>query len=289
VHALLAALANTVGGSTYPATTVALRAFPERDLIFVRMLVFAGLVAPFAWRGRARLLSLDRREALLCACAGVFGFALPLALGTAGQKLSSATSASLLIGMEPVAIVLLSALFLGERMTPWKLAAMALGLTGAAFIAFQGPPRLDGAFSGRLLGDLILVAHGACWALYTVIGKPVLRKLEPMDYAAATTLSACLATTAWGLLAGVSPGAWAAAPAASWGALAYLVVMGSFIGTWLWNTALRGLDASTQANFIFLQPLVGVLLGVGLLGDPFTRWTAGGGALVLAGVWAARK
>mgnify|MGYP001578312367 CR=1 FL=1 len=289
MHGWLAALANVCGGSTYPVTTIALRGFPERDLIFVRMLVAAALFVPFLWRGRARLRGLSRREWALCAVAGVCGFGLPIVLGTVGQKLSSATSASLLIGMEPVTIVLLSALFLGEHMNRWKAAAMVLGLSGASFIAFQGPPSLGDAFSDRLQGDLILATHGACWALYTVIGKPVLKKLQPLDFAAVTAVFGAAATTVWGLAGGVSPSAWAAAPAASWTALIYLVLIGSFVGTWLWNTALEGLDASSQANFIFLQPLVGVLLGVGLLGDPFTRWTAFGGALVLAGVWSANR
>lgn len=289
MHALLAALANVCGGSTYPVATVALRAFPERDLIFIRMCFALPLFVPFLWSGRSRLRSLNRREWALCAAAGLLGYALPLALGTYGQKLSSATSAALLVGMEPVAIVLLSALFLKEALTGWRVAALAAGLLGASLIAFQGPPRLDGGFSGRLRGDLILASHGACWALYTVIGKPVLRKLEPMDYAALTTVFCFAGTTLWGLAAGLDVAAWTAAPAASWTALAYLVLAGSLLGTWLWNRALRGLDASTQANFIFLQPLVGVLAGVGLLGDPFTGWTAGGGALVLAGVWAASR
>ncbi len=289
MHAWLAGLANVCGGSTYPATTVALRAFAERDLIFVRMLLALALYVPLLWSARARFRALGRRDWLLCAVAGVFGFGLPIVLGTVGQKLSSATSASLLIGMEPVAIVLLSALFLGERLTRWKVAAMALGLSGASFIAFQGPPRLGDAFSDRLLGDLILATHGACWALYTVIGKPVLKKLRPLEYAAITTVFGASATTVWGLTGGVSPASWSAAPASSWAALCYLVLIGSIAGTWLWNTALEGLDASTQANFIFLQPLVGVLLGVGLLGDPFTRWTAFGGGLVLAGVWSANR
>ncbi|MDX6768398.1 MAG: EamA family transporter [Elusimicrobiota bacterium] len=289
MHALLSAVANVLGGSSYPAATVMLEALPARDAVFIRVSFALLAFLPFLYRGRARFRALGRRDWLACGSAGLFGFGLPLALGTVGQDLSNATSASLLVGMEPVTIVLLSSLFLGERLGRAKLAAMALGLTGATFIAFQGLPRLGAAVSGRLLGDLILVLHGACWALYTVIGKRVLEKLEPMDFAAITTVFGFVGIAAWAAAAGLRPDAWAAVPARSWAALAYLVVAVSLVGTWAWNAGLRGLDASTQANFVFLQPLVGVLAGVGLLGDPFTAWTAGGGALVLAGVWTAHR
>lgn len=289
MHAWLAAATNALGGSSYPAATVMLRGFPERDAIFLRMALGGLLFAPFVWRARARIARLGARDRALCAAAGLLGYALPLVLGTYGQKLSSATSASLLIGMEPVTIVLLSSLFLGERLNGLRLLALALGLCGATLIAFQGPPRLEGAFSDRLKGDLILALHGACWALYTVIAKPVLGRLRPMDFTALTAVLAAAGAAAWAALEGVSPAGWAGAPAASWLAVAYLAVFVTFLGSWVWNVALTGLDASSQANFIFLQPVVGVLLGVGLLGDPFTRWTAAGGALVLGGVWAAHR
>ncbi len=289
MYAALAALANVLGGSSYPAATVMLRGLPSRDAVFIRV-GFAFLAyLPFLWLGRSRLRALSGRDWLLCATAGLFGFGLPMVLGTVGQELSSATSASLLVGLEPVTIVLLSSVFLGEKLGRHNLAAMALGLTGATFIAFQGPPRLGDAFTDRLRGDLILALHGACWALYTVIGKPVLKKLTPLDYAAVTTAFGYAGIAVWAPAAGLRPEMWSTAPVSAWLAMAYLVVGVSLVGTWAWNAGLAGLDASVQANFIFLQPLVGVLAGVCLLGDPFTGWTAFGGALVLAGVWSAHR
>ena len=57
----------------------------------------------------------------------------------------------------------------------------------------------------------------------------------------------------------------------------------------LWNIALKKVEASKVANFIFLQPVVGVILGVGLQGDPMTGWSMAGGALVLGGMYAASR
>lgn len=282
------AASNVLGGSTYAVTTAALRGFPEKDLLLVRMAVCAALFVPLLWRGRRRLKSATRGDWARMAAVGLLGYALPLALGTYGVKLSSSTSASLLVGMEPVTIVLLSALFLGEELTVLKIASLVFGLTGAMLIAFQGPPTLEGAFTSRLKGDLILAFHGCCWALYSVLGKSALKRVEPLDFTAVTSIIGFLGVAAW-----AAPGAaysgWPAVPAVSWAAAVYLAAMGGFLAVILWNAALVKVEASRVANFIFLQPVVGVLLGVFLQGDRFTGWSMGGGALVLLGMWAAGR
>jgi drug/metabolite transporter (DMT)-like permease len=288
VETLLLVLTNALGGSTYPAAAVALRGFPARDASFLRMAMCAVLFAPFVWRARGRLAALNRRDWLLLAAVAAFGYALPLVLGFYGQTLSTASSAALFIGMEPVSIVVMSSLFLGERLTPLKVLSLVLGLAGAMLIAFQGWPRAEGALGGRMLGDLTLAAAGVCWGLYTVIGKPVLGRVEPLDYTAVTTVFCFLGVAAWAA-PGLSPAAWRAAGAGPWLAVFYLAAAGSFLGALIWNVVLRGGEASRSANFIFLQPLVGVALGAGFLGDPLTRWTAAGGGLVLAGMWAATR
>ena len=285
---LFIALSNILGGSTYAVTTTALRGFPEKDLLLLRMILCAILFAPLAWRGRRRLAALSREDWARVAGVGLFGCALPLVLGTYGVKLSSATNASLLIGMEPVVIVLLSAVFLGERLTGLKAASLFLGLMGAALITFQGPPTLSGVFTDRLKGDLILVLHGSCWALYSVLGKSALNRVEPLDFTAASSIIACFGIAAWAY-AGATPSAWPAAPTSSWWAVVYLAVAGGLLATIMWNMALRKVEASSVANFIFLQPVVGVLLGVGLQGDPLTRWSMAGGALILGGMYAASR
>ncbi|MDP3542137.1 MAG: EamA family transporter [Elusimicrobiota bacterium] len=283
---LLIAVSNILGGSTYAVTTEALKGFAEKDLMLLRMALCAALFVPFIWRGRRRLSSTSRGDRARIVAVGLFGYALPLAMGTYGVKLSSATSASLLVGIEPVTIVLLSAVFLGERLTGLKILSLVLGLTGALLIAFQGPPTLSGAFTDRLKGDLILALHGGCWALYSVLGKSALKRVDPLDFTAVTSIIGFFGVAAWAF-GGATPSSWPAAAPAAWLAIAYLAVAGGFLAVILWNVALKKVEASKVANFIFLQPVVGVLLGVGLQGDPLTGWSLAGGGLVLGGMYAA--
>lgn len=280
--ALCLLLSNLIGGASYAATELALRGFTPESIVFWRLFVGCAIFAPLAWRigGLARL---DGRDWAKIVSVGVLGLALPTLLQTWGQELSSATNAALMIGVEPVSIVLLSAAFLGERMSRAQGLAALAALAGASLIVWPAGARLEPL---RLRGDVILFFHGFCWALYSVIGKSVLKKLDPFVFTALVSGVALplVALAAWPKLA-AKP---AAPPESYWG-LGFLVVAVTVLATWLWNKGLEKMPASRLAVFIFIQPLVGAALGVLVDREPL-GWHKGlGGALILAGVWGSMR
>lgn len=231
---------------------------------------------------RGRALPRGREDWVRMALVGTLGYALPLAMGSYGQAFSTATNAALLVGVEPVSIVLLSAFLLGERLDRRKLLAIVSGLAGAWLIVSQGMPAASVPDSETFRGDAILFAHGFCWALYSIIGKPALARVDPIVFTGVTTFFA---------LAGLSPAATSLGAPPLWGAAAVAAVfLGLFVtvaGTLLWNQGLASIPASRVAPLVFLQPLTGVGLGVAWGGESLTAWTAAGGLLIMAGVYGA--
>ncbi len=216
---------------------------------------------------------------------GGLGLALPVALGNYGVALSSASNASLLVGVEPICIVLFGALVLGERLTRLRGSALALGVAGATMVVANGIPFVGAPYTPHLAGDLLLVAHGAAWAIYTLAGKPLVGRFPALAVTAgALTVALPLLLPLAALeLPSIDTGP------TLWPALGWAVGLGVFasgLGTLGWNLALARMDASTLAGFVFLQPLAGVLLGHYVLGEPISSWALAGGALVLAGVYA---
>lgn len=277
-------IANVLGGASYIAAVYALKGFSVVDSVFWRMAVAAVLLAP----GLRHLdrKSVTRQDWTLMAGVGLLGYAAPLLLSTLGLTHSSATHGVLLVGMEPVAIIVLAALFLKEPFTRLKALAMGLGLSGAAMIVTQGDFRTAPADSARVWGDLVLAASGVLWGLYTVLGKPVLRRMDARAFTAVTNLIALVPLTLVALPGFLSgPGVSAVEPEA-WVGLAFLALVNA-AGPILWNIALETASASQTANVVFVQPLVGVLLGVLLGHDPLTAWSVVGGVLIVAGVYAA--
>lgn len=283
---LFAAILNLGLGSTYVATAKALDGLPPFTIVVVRTLTALALLLPFAGAAPVRALLAPgdgARRAVLWM--GIGGYALPLVLGNLGVALSSATNGSLLVGVEPLAVALLGALVLGERLSPLRGLALGLGLAGATLIVANGIPFLTTTVVPHLAGDLLLVAHGAAWALYTIAGKPLLASHAPAAVTAAAALVAvpALAPFAAWELRGM---AWGPEAARALGWATGLGLFASGAGALAWNVALRRMDASQLAGFVFLQPLAGVALGALALGEPVTPWSLAGGALVFGGVYA---
>lgn len=284
---LLVLVANFLGGSAYFATAYALKEFSPAQAAFWRTFFAAVLFLPLAARGLRRE-NIAAEDWLRMAAVGVLGYAAPLIVGNMGQDLSSATNASLLVAVEPISVIFLSAFFLGEALTRPKVISLVLSLLGSAMIVLQGIPFWNAQITPHFKGDALLFFHGFLWSLYTVIGKPVLRNVDPLTFTAITTVLA-LGPLAW--VAGPWPFGLATAPLAppTLAAVAYLAVFSTFLGTLTWNKALQIIPASQLANFIFLQPLVGTLSGVFLLKDDFTLWSASGGGLILLGLYFSAK
>jgi len=281
----VAIVANLIGGTSYVGTKIALDGLSETTLIVVRTLVALAVLVPLAGARLPRLLGVTGRDRRRLLAMGVLGYALPLVLGSYGLRRSTATNAALLIGTEPLAVILLGSLVLGEWLGRLRIVALLLGLVGATIIVTNGIPFLGVRYAPHLVGDLLLVASGAAWAVYTIVAKQLVVRHDPLAVSAASLLVALPVLVPMAALeARTFP--WDVArlaPAVGAAVLLGLVVSAGM--TVLWNVSLRHLDATRMAGFIFLQPLSGVALAIAALGEPVTPYAVVGGTLVLGGAY----
>jgi len=279
-----AAFTNILGGSSYIATAYLLQGFSASEAGFWRILLAAIVCAPLAFRLR-RMPEVARGDVLRMAAVGFFGYAAPLWIGNLGQSMSSATHAALLICIEPVSIMVLSAMFLGEPMTRLKWISAVVGFSGAALIPLQ-EVSMKSAGPRYWLGDALLILAAVLWGLYTVVGKPVLKKIDSMTFTAVTTLFASFPFIIFAMPAH-PVNSFFSAPKEAYAGLVYGSIAVTFIGAWAWNQAVKLVPASQFAHFIFLQPLVGAIYGACFFGERFTTGSALGGVLILASVFGA--
>jgi drug/metabolite transporter (DMT)-like permease len=215
---------------------------------------------------------------------GSWGFAGAFAFAHWGIARSTATNASLLIIVEPVSIMLLGPAVLGERLTRREKLGAGLALLGTVVVVLNGIPGVTHALAPHWRGDLLLVLSGLGYGSYSLIGRDVLLRRDPLDVTARSIVWGAaamvpLALLEWRSGARVAVTAWGAV-----GAL-YLGVVITALGYLLWNWALARAEASRVAVFITVQPIVGALLGVLFLHGPLTAFTLAGGALVVVGLW----
>jgi drug/metabolite transporter (DMT)-like permease len=215
---------------------------------------------------------------------GVVGFAAAYALTNWGLVRSTATNGSLLIVVEPIAMLLLAPVVLGERLRPREAAGAALALGGAVLVVVNGIPGLTSRVVPYWRGDLLLILSGVAFAAYSLIGRDVLARQSP--------LPVTMRSLAWGgaALLPLAAGEWLGGRRPVWTASAvigvlYLGVVLTGLAYVVWNWALQRVAAARAAVSLNLQPVVGAALGVLLLGEALTPFAVAGGLAIAAGVW----
>jgi drug/metabolite transporter (DMT)-like permease len=277
--------ANVLYSTSYVASRVVLETVPPATLALIR-LVFGALILLGSCRGRVRLGPPDavtRGDRWRIAGMGVFGFAAAFALSHWGIVRSTATNAALLIIVEPVAVMLLSPALLGERLSRREAGGAALALLGTVLVVVNGIPGVSGRLVPHWRGDALLILAGLAYGSYSLLGRDVLLRHNPLRV---TTHSILWGVVAMAPLAALdfprwSPNDWDLGVLLGVG---YLSIVITAFGYLLWNWALARMPAPRAAIFLSVQPIMGALLGVLLLGEPFTAFTATGGVLIVAGL-----
>ena len=277
--------ANLLYSTSYVAALAVLQTVPPAFLALVRLGVGA-LILVASCRGK---VGLGPREVVRpgdrwrIAGMGVVGFAAAFAFSHWGIMLSTAVNAALLIVVEPVAVMVLSPALLGERLTPRETAGAAAALLGAVLVVVNGIPGMGATLLPHGAGDALLVLAGLAYGAYSLLGRDVLRRHDPLRV---TTQSILWGTAAMAPLAAFEARArssidWSVAVLLG---VAYLSVVITAFGYFVWNWALARIPAPRAAIFLTVQPIVGALLGILLLGEAVTAFTLIGGSLIVLGL-----
>jgi drug/metabolite transporter (DMT)-like permease len=252
------------------------------DLVTLRY----GPVVPFClvyclwqWTRCREMLARDGWRVIAAALFTVPGYNLAL---NWGQGRVPAATASLLIATNPIFTYLLALALLSERVRWSKVVGLALAFLGVyGLVRFQNG-QLGGTY---LIHALVVLLAPICWALATVISKPVTTRHDPLLFTfAAMGIGSLpfLVTLVLGI--GDAHGVLARLTQTGWIALVHLSLGCTIIGFAAWFWALRHLPASSVAAFVFLNPPFTLLFGI-VWGTEAFHWSlAVFGAVILAGV-----
>jgi drug/metabolite transporter (DMT)-like permease len=281
-----------VGVAAISTSPVLIRvaALPALAMAFWCCLAGAAVLAPFAPR---RTVRLTRTDLLQLAASGVF-LAAHFALWNASLGLTTVGAATTLVSSAPL-FVGLGSVLLGEPPARLAWAGIILATLGAVVIG-AGDAVLDGSVGGvrggalgptggsPLAGDVLAFAGALAVAAYLLLGRVARRRLPVSTYAAsvygvaaAVLLPACLLTSAD--LGGYR--------AASWLALAGVVVGPQLLGHTVFNSLLAAVSASVVAVVMLLEPVIATALAWWLFSELPGPWFWAGAPMVLAGVWLA--
>ncbi len=281
---LIVVAVYTFWGGNFVFSKIALREIPGGLAAGMRTMLGAGLLLTaykFSKSDRppVRLHELPR----LCLI-GVCGIGLNQVCFLWGLSMTSASHASLVIGLTPFMVMALAWFRGQEKLTIYRAVGLSLAIGG--MLLLQKPSA--SAQTASLLGDLLILGACATFSVYTVFGKELTAEHGSMaviavSYAAAGVFLLPLT------LYFASNFDFARVSTAAWWAFGYMTVVSSVLCYIGWAYALKRLAASRLTAFSYLQPLVATLLAFPLLGEPITLTLVTGGGLIMAGVFLSER
>lgn len=278
---ILLASITVVWGLNWPVMKVALNAIPVLPFRALCLAVSGPTLLAIAAACGAGIV-VPRREILPLLLAALFNITLWHIFTGYGVLEMPAGRASIIAYTMPAWATLLGALFLGERLSAPRLAALALGMAGIAALALPDLAHIRAA----PLGTASMVLAALSWAAGSVLMK---RRRWSVSTAALTGWQNCLGGLPI-LIAAIAIGPFPGlehADGKAIAALAYVVVLAVLFGQWAWFVVLGRLPVAVASISTLAIPVVGVLssallLGEGLGATEVTALALVLGALILA-------
>ncbi len=223
-------------------------------------------------------------DLLKAAAMGIIVFTVGPRLQVLGVRLGNAGDSSVVAALEPLITAVAAALCLREHVPARRWTGFGLGLLGVLLL--NGGWRLDVRWP-TLGANLVLFGAFVCDSAYSVIGKPILARA---GVAKLVTVALWCGTLPNLVLDGPSTVAnLRLLGSNAWWIVAYLVVVCTLIGYWLWFIVIRETEVSRAALTILVQPLFGIVIAALFLGERI-HWGQLWGTLVIlaglvAGLW----
>ena len=251
---------------------------------FLRFLVASVCMVPLVWHFEGRLQRLRKKQLFVVFLSGMTGVFLYNVFFLTGLQTVQAGRASVIVASNPVLISLFAALlFRGERMTLLKAIGVVLSVTGAVYVITRGSPStlLEGAI-GR--GELLIFGCVASWVSYSLIGKVVMRDVQPVSAVTYACLIGSAALLPPALVEGMAANLGGYSLAA-WVSIVYLGFFGTCLGFIWYYEGIREIGPSKAGVFINFVPISAVIMSFFLLGEMIDASLLIGGALVLSGIY----
>jgi drug/metabolite transporter (DMT)-like permease len=270
------AVASCFWGCGFFFGKIALAEMSFAHMVLYRFLFAMPALLPLLVTHRA---GLSRREWGLLVAASFFGVPVQFLIQFYALSITTVSHAALMVGTMPVILAVGAAVFAHERMDLVGWMALAGSTCGAALIALGAGSHAKGG--ATLAGDLLVVVSLLIALSWILINKELMERHSHVVVTAYGLAIGTLMLMVWvpvryGMppVAGVSVKAWLA--------LAGSGVLCTATTTLLWNWGMTQVPASQAGVLLNMEPLIGSVLGVLVLGERLGPSAWVGGGLILA-------
>ncbi|CCH56457.1 hypothetical protein BN8_05796 [Fibrisoma limi BUZ 3] len=276
-----------IWGTTYLANLYALKAIPPFIISALRYLIAGGLLAMLA---RSKRQSFPpAKEIRDLAISGILMLVGGSGLVVVAEQYISSGSAAVIVATEPLWFVLLDYPHWKLYFTNKKImAGLLIGFSGIVLFAHFAPLPTSQAdqSTDTLVGTAIVLAGAVLWVIGTLF---LSRRIKPGRFTLWHTTIQLLAAGVFAGFIALVNGEWFAfnpqtVPLPAWGGLAFLIVFGSLIAYLAFAWLVTVQPPALVSTHTYVNPVVAVLIGWLVAGEPITGLQVIALGVVLTGV-----
>ena len=211
----------------------------------------------------------------------ILNFVLSNGLSTWGVKYISSGLGAIIGALVPLWVVIIS-LFRGEKLIKLSIIGLVVGFAGVCVIFYEHLS--DFLIFDFRFGIIISIISTLTWGFATLYTKKKAASFNPyfslgiQMFISSIFLFAYLGATG-------SAVSLYAIPVISWVSIGYLVIFGSVLTFIAYIYALQHLPAEINSIYAYINPIIAVLLGAYIFGEPLSLAIAVGGIITLFGLY----
>ena len=281
---LIAILTVSIWGLTFIATKVLIGyGLTPQEIFFYRFLIaYAGIwiISP------KRLFANRWKDEFWLMAGGIFGGSLYFFTENTALGITQASNVSFLICTAPLLTTILSLLFYkSEKATKGLIGGSLLALAGVGLVVFNGSVILKIS----PVGDLLTLLAALSWAFYSLIIRKMTGRYPTVFITRKIFFYGVLTILPAFLLHPLQPDLDILLKPIVLSNLLFLAVLASLICYVLWNVVLKQLGTVRASSYIYLNPLVTMVVSLMILRDEITLLALIGAGCIVCGVYLAER
>ena len=230
---------------------------------------------------------IDRGDYLRLFLACLMGMCINMLSFFKGLELSTPVNSGIFATTNPIIILLLSYLFLGEKIGIRKFLGITLGFTGALILVLYGTQNTGNA-PNVLMGNILFMINSVFFSGFIIVVKPLSEKYNTVTIMKWLFLIGFILTFPV-TVSEYTEVDWPNMPLDVLLRVAF-VVLGTTFSTYLLNLyALRNLQASTVGAFAYAQPIIAISYAIYSGNDTLDGVKAIASLVIMLGVYLVSK
>ena len=250
---------------------------------FIALRVIGGGVMFYLVRIVTKFERVDKSDLLRLALCGLTGVAINQLCFFNGLSLTSPVHASLIMTINPIFVLIASAIILGTAITSRKILGIALGGIGAVFLLISASDSTP-ANGPSFLGDSLIMINALSYGIYLVVVKPLMSKYRPITVISWVFIFGAIFAVPFGVNE-VMEIDWNSFGATEWQGVLYVIVGTTFLAYLLNIYALGSVDPTVVSIYIYLQPIIVTILTAVWAYGEIEASTIACSAAIFTGVW----